>query len=146
MGRIFKQLVFWAPGGKPQVAKIQIDTGSDRTILATLPPGAKIKGQGCVNQRAVHLVDIIALIPDTMCLAAIEAVVPKRRGSLPTVIGADFLQATRTVLDYDGEVIGCPKKSTRRRSKGFAGASSVGLLKFQRGACRIAKKPRKKKR
>jgi hypothetical protein len=88
------KLVFWAHTkegrDKPQTARMQLDTGADRTILARLPPGARIKNEGCINRKAVYLFDIVAFIPETSCNAVLEAAVPKRRGALPVVIGADF--------------------------------------------------------
>ena len=137
VGRVYKPLVFWAATEEgrahPQTARLQLDTGADRTILARMPPGARVKGKGCINGKTVRLIDIVAFIPETSCNAALEVAVPWRRNSLPTVIGADFFQAAKAVLDYKGEIIGCPRG--RRARKGFAGGERTGLLRFQPGRC-----------
>ncbi len=112
---------------------MQLDTGADRTILAKIPPGAKISGQGCINGKDVDLFQITAFIPDTSCAAQIEVAVAKKRGDLPVVIGADFFQGTNAVLDYRGHLIGCPRG--KAPEKGFAGSERTGLLRFTKGRC-----------
>jgi len=81
----------------------------------------------------VFLLDIVAMIPDTSCSAIIEVAVPKKKGDLPVVIGADFFQGAEAVLDYRGHLIGCP--GGRPKSKGFAGAERTGIMRFSKGKC-----------
>lgn len=138
MGRVFKDFIFWAHSqkAKPQIARMQIDTASDRTILAKLPPGGVVTGQGCINGQTVDLVEIIASIPGTECSAKLKVAIRPTGSDLPAVIGTDFFQATKPIIDYDGEVIGCPSRRRPKSRKGFAGNEQTGVMRFTPGACK----------
>ena len=148
MGRLYKRLVFWAQNegeAQPQVARMQLDTGADRTVLAKLPPGAVVKGEGCINGKPVDLVDVFMYIPKTACQALVEVAVPKVPRDLPPVIGHDFYQATDAVIDYRDHKIGCPARPPSRKAGGFAGGERLGIMKFTPGPC-PAPRAKKKKR
>lgn len=145
--RIFKPLVYWSPTpegrAKPQIARMQVDTGADRTVLAKMPPGAKIIDRGCLNDQDVDLVEIVALIPETNCNVTLFAAVPKKKGALPPVIGTDFFSEGLGVIDYREAAVyvGCPPKKGKP-PKGFAGTDKerTGVMKYTSGRCSSSKR------